>query len=105
MFFHPAEPCVGWFKTMRSPEYLELIKRRENAFVLASVIAWRVRFHDGFNANALERGEAMIGDFENYDMTRGEYQTALAQLVKWNFIAIKTTTRGVIAKLNRHAAF
>ena len=95
----PSSGTVGWFKTMRSPEYLELIKRNKNAFVLASVIAWRVRFHDGFNANALERGEAMIGDFENYDMTRGEYRTALAQLVKWNFIAIKTTTRGVIAKL------
>jgi hypothetical protein len=90
---------VGWFKAVRSREVIELIRANPNAFILTYVIAHRARFHDGFNADGLERGEAMLGDFESYGMTERQYRTAKEQLTKWHFATFKTTNKGTLGKL------
>ena len=95
----PSSGTVGWFKAVRSREVIELIRANPNAFILAYVIAHRARFHDGFNADGLERGEAMLGDFESYGMTERQYRTAKEQLTKWHFATFKTTNKGTLGKL------
>jgi hypothetical protein len=89
----------GWFKTMRGADALELIRKNHHAYVLATVIAHRARWNEGFSGDGLGLGEALIGDYRVYGMTRQEYRTALAQLCKWNFATIKPTNDGTIARL------
>jgi hypothetical protein len=84
---------------MRDADVLELIRKNPNAYVVATIIAHRARWHEGFNADGLGLGEALIGDYKAYGMTRQEYRTALAQLRKWNFATARTTNRGTIARL------
>ena len=90
---------VSWFKAKRTPEALELIRANPNAFVLAFVIAFRARYRRGFNADGLELGEAMLGDFESYGMSERQYRTAKQQLSKWRFATFKTTNKGTLGKL------
>ncbi len=89
----------GWFKATRGTDSLELIRKNPNAYALAAVIANRARWREGFNADGLEQGEALLGDHKEYGMTRQEYRTALAQLLKWNFATTRTTNAGTIARL------
>jgi hypothetical protein len=84
---------------MRSNDALELIRKNPNAYALAAVIANRARWREGFNADGLELGEALLGDHDEYGMTRQEYRTALAQLKKWQFITTRKTNKGTIARL------
>ena len=84
---------------MRWPDALELLKANKNCLILAFVIAYRARYREGFSADGLGLGEALIGDYENYGMTRQEYRTALAQLCKWNFVTTRPTNKGTIARL------
>lgn len=97
----PASPIksASWFKSVRSADALELIKASPNAFVLAYVIAYRARYREGFNADGLEQGEAMLGDHENYGMSARSYRTAKQQLTKWHFATFKTTNKGTLGKL------
>ena len=97
----PASPIksASWFKSVRSSDALELIKASPNAFVLAYVIAYRARYREGFNADGLEQGEAMLGDHENYGMSARSYRTAKEQLAKWHFATFKTTNKGTLGKL------
>jgi hypothetical protein len=89
----------GWFKAMRGNDALELIRKNPNAYALAAVIANRARWREGFNADGLEQGEAMLGDYREYGMTRQEYRTALAHLCKNSFATTRTTNAGTIARL------
>ena len=89
----------GWFKATRSADALELIRTNPNAFVLAFVIAHRSKWHNGFSADNLQPGEALLGDYQNCGMTEREYRTAKMQLTKWNFATFKTTNKGTIGKL------
>lgn len=89
----------GWFKACRTNEAIELIKFNPNAFILAYIIAWRARYTDGFNADGLTRGEAMLGDIGSYRMSAREYRTAKQQLEKWGFATFRKTNRGTIGKL------
>src|SRR5690349_11782108 len=75
----------GFFAAHRGEAPLELIKVNHNAFILAYVIAHRARWSDGFNQHGLAVGEAMLGDHDEYRMTRQQYRTAIGQLVKWGF--------------------
>ena len=84
---------------MRSSDALELIKASQNAFVLAYVIAYRARYREGFNADGLEQGEAMLGDFKSYGMSERQYRTAKEQLTRWRFATFKTTNKGTLGKL------
>ncbi|MGO9586308.1 MAG: hypothetical protein ACLP2Y_08940 [Limisphaerales bacterium] len=76
-----------------------MIRSNPNAYTLAAVIAYRARWSEGFNADGVGLGEAMIGDFASYGMTRQEYRTALAQLIKWRFATTRATNDGTIARL------
>lgn len=89
----------GWFRAMRNPEALELIKRSKNAFLLAYIIASRSRWTDTFNADNLRLGEAFLGDHENYGMSEQEYRTAKTQLEKSGFATFEGTSKGTVAKL------
>ncbi len=90
---------VGWVKAMRTSDALELIRANPFCYVMAATIALRARWTDGFNADGLEQGEALIGDFEQQGMTEQQYRTTKAQLAKWGFATFRPTTRGTIAKL------
>jgi hypothetical protein len=93
-----GESC-GWFKACRTREPLEIIKKNPSAFILAYIIAARAWYTVGFNAEELGRGEAMLGDFENYGMSERQYRTAKGQLEKWGFATFKMTSKGTIGKL------
>jgi hypothetical protein len=95
----PEPAAHGWIKMMRGPEAEELIKANPNAWILATIISRRARWSDKFNAEGLTRGEALLGDFTRYKMTRQQYRTALAFLVRSNFVTTRITNRGTIAKL------
>lgn len=90
---------VGWFRAMRGPEPLELIKSNPLAYILAAVIAHRGQFSVGFNRYGLALGEALLGDHRNYGMSAREYRTAKQQLQKWGFATFKATNKGTVAKL------
>jgi hypothetical protein len=94
-----AIKTFSWFKAKRTPDALELIRANRNAFVLAYVIAYRARYREGFNADGLEQGEAMLGDFKSYGMSERQYRTAKEQLAKWHFATFKTTNKGTLGKL------
>lgn len=90
---------LGWFKASRHPDALALIRHAPLAMIVAHVIAHRAQWRSDFNPHNLAVGEAFLGDFANYGMTRQQYRTALRQLVKWNFATIRATHEGTIAKL------
>lgn len=90
---------------MRGPALRELIENAPLAFTLAAIIAMRARHSPGISIKGLCRGEALIGDYEKFGMTRQQYRTALRQLNTWGFATIKTTRRGTIAKLTDSRLF
>jgi len=69
-----------------------LIKRSNFAFILLCIIASRAR-RTSNNTDGLEIGEAYLGDWESYGMTRQNYRTALKVLISSNFIKISETNR------------
>jgi hypothetical protein len=89
----------GFIKLIRSDVVMELIARNRNAFILLAVIAYRARRTPGFNRYNLAPGEALIGDYESYDLTEQEYRTAKKILSEGQFATFKTTNRGTIATL------
>jgi len=93
----------GFLKMMRTAETLELLINEPNAFRLAAIIAWRCRWRDGFNAQGLTQGEALLGDCNQCGLTEKEYRTAKAKLQKWKFAAFKRAVvgkrRGTIGRL------
>ena len=95
----------GWFKAWRSDDALELLRANKNAFLLLYVIAYRAQWKQGFNRYNLQRGQALLGDHENYSLTAREYRTAKQNLQKWGFATFKTTSRGTVATLNGTSTF
>ena len=89
----------GFIQLKRSVETRELLTRDPLAFALLTHIALRARWRSELSTDDLELGEALIGDFENYGMTRREYRTRVGRLVKWRKIEIRTTRKGTIARL------
>lgn len=89
----------GWFRATRSRDALEVIKANPNAFVLAYIIARRARYQASFQADGVELGEAFLGDFREYGMTRQQFRTAIHHLTTWGFATTRATNRGTIAKL------
>lgn len=82
----------------RSEETIELIKH-PHAFTLLTAIALRARRTDTFNVHNLKVGEALIGDYKNYGLTRQQYRTSLKSLINWGILTIKSTNKGTIATL------
>ena len=98
------ESKIGFLKLMRSPESLELL-RDLLAFGLLALIAFRTRWRFAFSADGLEIGEALIGDYKHIGLSRQQYRTRIARLVKWGFITVRPTPKGTIAKLTSTAVF
>lgn len=88
----------GFIQLKRSPETIELMKDR-NAFMLLTQIAYRAKRTNAFSTKNLNIGEALIGDYKNIDLTRGEYRYALKRLEKYQLITTKKTNKGTIAKI------
>jgi hypothetical protein len=84
---------------MRTDAALELLKRNPAAFILAYIIAYRGQFKGGFNRYDLKLGESLIGDYQQYGLTRQKYRTAMRQLSEWDFATFAVTNRGTIGKL------
>ena len=89
---------TGFIKLNRSNETFKLLNDPD-AFMLLTVIALRARRTDEFNIHNLKSGEALIGDYENYGLTRQQYRTAMKHLGQWGLATFKPTTRGTIARL------
>ncbi|MCP5521289.1 MAG: hypothetical protein H7A46_07050 [Verrucomicrobiales bacterium] len=88
-----------WVKAVTGAEAQELIEANPLAYVLATVIAFRANYREGFNAKGLRFGEAMLGDYARYGMSRKQYRTALVLLVKAGFAATRRASKGTIARL------
>ena len=89
----------GWVKLFRSLETKELL-RSPLAFALLGHISTRARWRNTHNnTDDLALGEALIGDYENYGMSRREYRTSVERLEKWGFITARRTPKGTIARL------
>ena len=95
----------GFIKLHRSRELEDLIKHFPLAYVLLTIISIRAKRTDEISISNLEKGEALIGDFENYGMTRREYRTSLEKLLLYGFLTTKTTNKGTIAKLKDNRVF
>lgn len=97
----------GFIKLNRSDILPHLI-RHPHALTLLFIIATRASRVD-CPLRGLKAGEAMIGDYKNYGMTRQQYRTAL-DFLKSNhhpppFITIRTTNKGTVAKLYNSMVF
>lgn len=89
---------VGFLKLNRTEDTTQLLKRPKE-FILLTNIAIRAWRGHGINQDGCNKGEALIGDYENYGLSRQNYRTALNNLKRWRFITIKPTTRGTIARI------
>jgi hypothetical protein len=86
----------GFIKLYRDSKAYELMKGHPMAFILLTVIALRARRQDGIY---LKAGQALIGDYSNYGMSRMQYRTAVKHLKHNHQATFKTTSRGTIATL------
>jgi hypothetical protein len=90
----------GYFEAIRNDEVLDLISHNKHAFILLYIIAYRANWDDTkFNSHNLQFGEALLGDYQRYDMTQGQYRSAKKKLEKHRFATFKATSQGTIAKL------
>jgi len=88
----------GFIMFNRTDEAIELL-RDPYAFALLALIARRARWRTLLSSDGLEIGEAMLGDCENFGMTRAIYRNRLRRLIRWGQIATRRTNKGTIAKL------
>jgi len=96
---------MSWVKLHRSREFDELLSSRPNAYLVLSVIASRCWRGGKGNPYKLSIGEALVGDYTSCGLTRAKYRTALKHLEDMNYITIKTTNKGTIAKLENTTIF
>lgn len=90
---------IPFLKLQRTDTTVQLMGDMK-AMHLLTVIAYRARFTDEPDLlNNLKFGEAMVGDYDNYGMTRKEYRAALSRLAKYCLIAFSGTGKGTIARL------
>lgn len=82
-----------------SDDFEWLLRVRPTAFLLLAVIAKRAKRTTDHPDKRLEVGEAFIGDFESYGVTRQVYRTDLKFLKFNQLLTIRTTNRGTIVKL------
>lgn len=82
----------GFVKLNRSPQTDFLMNNYPKAFFLLTKIAYSARRYDG-DPDGLKAGEALIGDWESYDMSERNYRTAKDILIKFGHIEIIETNR------------
>ncbi|GEM_PF-4994501 len=88
----------GWIQLKRSEDTFELLKF-PRAFIVLTIIALRARRNSKSNINGLEKGEALIGDHNNYGLTRSQHRYAVNTLKNLQLITTRTTNKGTVAKL------
>jgi len=81
-----------------SEKFREIIMIRPTAFVLLATIAERARRTDS-TIGGLTAGEALVGDYKSYGVSRQNYRSDLKFLEKSKILTIKVTNKGTIAKL------
>jgi len=89
---------TGFIKLMRNSDVMELIIKKPLDFHLLTIIAYRAKRKD-CKITGLKKGSALVGDYENYGMSRQNYRTSLSNLQGYGYITINPTTRGTIATL------
>jgi len=103
----------GFIKLNRSKETEKLIKDDPNAFLLLTVIALRANRTNTPNDKGLSQGEALVGDYKNYGMSRQEYRGAILRLrsnhqnnhQNNHQISTRATTKGTIVKLTNSSIY
>ncbi len=98
LFYWLFNVAETYIKSARCEEAWTLLKKNYHAFILLWVIAQRARRIKD-EINKLEIGEAMIGDFENYGMSKQNYRTAKKILETCKLVTLKVTNKGTIAKI------
>jgi len=93
----------GFIKYMRSEEAINLHSNK-NANHLLSIIAFRAS-RKGNPVLGVNPGEALLGDYKNYNLTRQQYRTALKNLQDWGYINHRVTNKGTIVKLLNSAVY
>lgn len=93
----PYKKNYGYVKFMRN--YDESIHKYPYAFNLLAIIAQRARYRRRFDNLNLVEGEALIGDYKTYGLTRQKYRSTLKYLKSTNLITTRITNRGTIVKL------
>src|SRR5205807_1422791 len=88
----------GFIMFNRTPEAMEIL-REPYAFALLALIAQRARWRSLLSTDNLEIGEALLGDYENFGMSRAIYRNSIKKLIRWKQITSRTTNKGTIAKL------
>jgi hypothetical protein len=78
---------------------LKMIKERPTAFLLLNLVADRAKRTTDHPNKDLEIGEALIGDYENYGVTRQIYRTDKRYLIANQQLTTRLTTHGTVAKL------
>lgn len=89
----------GFVKLIRGRTVEDAIENDPNAFLIATIIALRANWNKKINILGLSPGEALIGDYRKYGMSRQEYRGALLRLKKRGFVTSRVTNKGTIAKL------
>ena len=92
----------GYFVAWRTDDFLELLRTKPNAFRLLALIAYRVRWRDGYSGDGLARGEARMGRFDvqrELGLTAKEYRLACDTLEQGKFVALQRTHHGTVARI------
>jgi len=89
----------GFIKLMRTEEVVQMVSEDPMAFSLLTIIAWRAKRTSDYNRHNLQVGECLLGDYENYGMSRSQYRSACGRLVDRLLISKKKTNKGLVVKL------
>lgn len=88
----------GYITLHRSSVGDELLGDK-NALHLLTAIAYRAHYSGEPTLEGRTYGQALIGDHDEIDMSRGEYRAAMRRLEKWGLVAFRGTAKGTIATL------
>ncbi len=100
----------GFVMLYRGEEIDDLI-RDHKAHALLTLIALRARYANSPRLDGLKIGQALIGDWEAVNLTRGQYRAALKRLVAHGYIttlgvrSTKKGERGTIATITNDSIF
>lgn len=88
----------GYIKLRHSNATRELLKDL-NAFIVLTVIALRAKRTNDFSIHGLRIGQALIGDYESYGLSRQQYRSAKDRLKRYGLAGFRATNEGTIATL------
>lgn len=89
----------GWFKSCRHQDALELLAHYPLALVMAYYIAYRARWHEGYDGDGIRLGETILGNPKALGMSARQYRTSIEKLSKGGFATFRATNRATIGKL------